>query len=193
MRYAPSMPTDEFKRWADAFDRRRRFGLPALPINRKVATMPPSVVSLPPRQGSMKFSEDDVSAVITLLSECERGQAVQLTDTADPKENTARRRAQIMKDQIESRDDGAHIPAGFKLRGHVLTAGDPTVQKIAGKNYKLYPENWPAVSLVPDDDYTAPDEPSGDDEPSPDEPSGGAPTPDPAPDEPNPSGRRGRR
>lgn len=114
--------------------------------------MPPSIVALPPRAGSMKFSDEDVAAVIGLLAEAKQGQAVRLTDDADEKENTSRRRAEIMKEQIESRGDASGIPAGFKLRGHVLTAGEPTTKKISGKNYKFYPENWAAVSLVPDNE-----------------------------------------
>lgn len=148
------MPTDAQHRWADRFDQRYRFGIPALPI-RKAASVPPSIVALPPRAGSMKFSEDDVSAVIGLLADCTPGQAVRLTEKPDDKENTSRRRAEIMKEQIETRDSGAGIPDGYKLRGHVLTAGEPTVKKISGKNYKFYPENWAAVSLVVD---TEPDD-----------------------------------
>jgi hypothetical protein len=134
--------------------------------------MPPSIVALPPRAGSMKFPEEDVTAVIELLSQCEAGQAVKLTDAADAKENTSRRRAEIMKEQIESRP-GDPIRPGYKLRGHVLTAGEPEVKKISGKNYKIFPENWAAVSLVPDtdaDEVQPPAEPPTEPEQPPTEP-----------------------
>lgn len=141
------MPTDAFNQWAERFDRRYRFGIPALPI-RKAATVPPSIVSLPARQGSMKFSTEDVTATIELLSQADVGQAVRLTDAPDDKEATSRRRAEIMKDQIET---SGSVWEGYKLRGHVMTAGEPTIKKVSGKNYKFYPENWAAISLVVDD------------------------------------------
>lgn len=118
--------------------------------------MSPSIVELPERAGSLKFPADEVTATIELLEQCTPGQAVRLTDAADPKENTARRRAEIMKEQIgEVRADA--IKPGYKLRGHVLTAGDPEVRKVSGKNYKFFPENWGALSLVPDNDADTPD------------------------------------
>lgn len=117
----------------------------------------------------MKFSEEDVTAVIGFLADLKPGQAVQLTDDADDSENTARRRAEIMKGQIEERHNPQTAPlrAGFKLRGHVITAGEPTEKRAAGKNYKVYPENWGAVSLVPDN---APAESGGETPPADDNP-----------------------
>lgn len=125
--------------------------------------MPPTVVALPPRSGSMKFSDEDVTAVIELLAGLQPGQAVRLTDDADESDNTARRRAELMKEQIEAlRGDENPIKAGHKIRGHVLTAGEGVVKEHtstkSGKTYKVtqYPENWAAVSLVPE---STPDEP----------------------------------
>lgn len=123
--------------------------------------MPPSIVPLPARSGSMKFSDEDVTAVRELLQQCESGQAVRLTEDPDKSDNTARRRAEIMKEQLGSEP----IKAGMKVRGHVLTAGEPTVtehkSEKSGKTYKVtqYPENWAAVSLVPE---STPDEPTPD-------------------------------
>lgn len=137
--------------------------------------MSPSIVELPERAGSLKFPADEVTATIELLEQCTPGQAVKLTDVADPKENTARRRAEIMKEQIgEVRADA--IKPGYKLRGHVLTAGEPEVRKVSGKNYKFFPENWGALSLVPDNDADTPDTtpPTGTDPEA-----GGTPGPDP--------------
>lgn len=124
--------------------------------------MPPQIVSLPPRAGSMKFPEEDVDAVLSLLGQCSAGQAVRLTDEPDESDNTARRRAELMKEQIEARGDGV-IAAGWKLRGHVLTEGDPKVEEKtsakSGKTYKVttFPRNFAAISLVAE---SAPDEPS---------------------------------
>lgn len=129
--------------------------------------MPPSIVTLPPRSGSMQFPDEDVSAVIDLLRQCEPGQAVRLTDDPDETDNTARRRSELLKEQAEKMlaaraktlaeppAEGADPPAaepnpadvagvvkaGFKIRGHVLTEGDATVtehtSKKSGKTYKV--------------------------------------------------------
>lgn len=118
--------------------------------------MPPTIVALPPRAGSMRFTDEDVNAVIELLRQCETGQAVRLTDEADESDNTARRRAELLKEQITEKLGGEQIKDGYKLRGHVLTAGEGTVKEHTssktGKTYKVttYPENWAAVSLVPE-------------------------------------------
>src|SRR6266498_2634265 len=111
------MPSRGFERWAQAFDRNYQ---PNTPIQ-KGGQMSPSLVPLPTRAGTLRFSEEDVMAVIELLTQCAPGQAVRLTEEPDPKDSTARRRVEIMKDQVQSRD-GA-IPDGFKLRGHVLMDG----------------------------------------------------------------------
>lgn len=140
--------------------------------------MPPTIVALPPRAGSMRFTDEDVTAVIDLLRQCETGQAVRLTDSPDDSDNTARRRAELLKEQIGERNSEP-IKAGYKIRGHVLTAGEPTVKehtsKKTGKTYKVteYPENWGAVSLVPETD---PDEPAPDADP----PAAGPPAKSPA-------------
>lgn len=130
--------------------------------------MPPSIVALPPRSGSMQFTDEDVAAVIDLLKQCEPGQAVRLTDDADASDNTARRRAEILKEQM-SKVHADPIKEGYKVRGHVLTAGEGVVtehtsKKNPDKTYKVtaYPENWAAVSLVPDN---AEDEPAAEPEP----------------------------
>lgn len=121
--------------------------------------MPPTIVALPPRSGSMKFSDEDVTAVIELLQQCDPGQAVRLTDEPDESDNTARRRSELMKEQVETtRKDEGPLKDGYKIRGHVLTDGDPTTKehtsKKTGKTYKVtsYPKNWAAVSLVPESD-----------------------------------------
>jgi hypothetical protein len=103
----------------------------------------------------MKFDEETVTAVIDLLKQCDPGQAVKLTDDPDEKENTSRRRSEVMKEQIEARPGGTTLKPGYKLRGHVLTAGEPEVRKISGKNYKFFPQNWAAISLVIDTDKPA--------------------------------------
>jgi len=148
--------------------------------------MPPSIVALPPRSGSMQFSDEDVAAVIELLKQCDPGQAVRLTDEPDASDNTARRRAEVLKEQM-GKVSADPIKAGYKVRGHVLTAGEPTVtehtsKKHPDKTYKVtsYPENWAAVSLVPD---------NAEDESTPD------PTPDPTSEPPaeDPSSSRRRR
>lgn len=176
-------PSPEFARWADGFNVRHRFGIPMVPRTGgeprtgKVATVPPSIVALPPRSGSMAFSDEDVTAVIELLRQCEPGQAVRLTDEADESDNTARRRAELLKEQMGAKLGDEKIKEGFKVRGHVLTAGEPTTKtntsKKSGKEYKVttYPENWAAVSLVPEG---TPDEPAPETPETPE-------TPEPAP------------
>jgi hypothetical protein len=109
--------------------------------------MSPSIVELPARAGSLRFSDEDVIATMDLLTQAKSGQAVQLTDAPDEKDNTARRRAEVMKEQIEEKIGDTPIKPGYKLRGHVVTAGEP---KIEGK-YKRFPQNWGALSLVRDD------------------------------------------
>ena len=109
--------------------------------------MPPTIVPLPTRSGSLRFPEKEVTTTIELLGQCESGQTVRLTEQPDSTVNTARRRVEVMKDQVQSRD-GA-VPDGFKLRGHVLTDGTPVERKTGGKMYRDYPQNWSALSLVP--------------------------------------------
>lgn len=150
--------------------------------------MPPSIVALPPRSGSMQFSDEDVTAVIGLLEQAKPGEAVRLTDDPDASDNTARRRAEVLKEQIGK----AHpepIKPGYKIRGHVLTAGEGVVtehtsKKNPDKPYKVtsYPENWGAVSLVPE---STEDEPAP---PTPPEPA--APATPETPAAPAASGRR---
>lgn len=171
--------------------------------------MSPSIVELPARAGSLKFATDDVVATIELLTQCTPGQAVKLTDEPDAKENTSRRRAEIMKEQVEEMLEGDPIKPGYKIRGHVLTAGEPDIKKTGGKNYKFFPENWGAVSLVPDNDpeTPAPDpapdgaaDPEGGENTAPDPPAGTAdpanpPAPDsdpPAPDAPDATVGKGK-
>lgn len=134
--------------------------------------MPPTIVPLPARSGSMQFTDEDVTAVIDLLRQCEVGQAVRLTDDADESDNTARRRAELLKEQIAKKIGDTPIKSGYKIRGHVLTAGDPSTvekesKKTPGKKYKVttYPQNWGALSLVPEN---TPDEPTPDPDPEPD-------------------------
>lgn len=126
--------------------------------------MPPSIVALPPRSGSMRFPDEDVTAILELFKQCSPGQAVRLTDEPDESDNTARRRAELLKEQVTALQEAAKksghgpvIPEGLKIRGHVLTEGEPTVtehesKKTPGKKYKVtaYPKNWAAVSLVPE-------------------------------------------
>lgn len=143
----------------------------------------------------MRFSDEDVDAVITLLRQIGPGQAVRLTDEPDESDNTARRRSELMKEQAEAMlkvraaaiaggeaegdpnsdnpgDVAGVVKVGFKIRGHVLTAGEATVtehtSKKSGKTYKVtsYPENWAAVSLVSEDepDPETPETPAGEGE-----------------------------
>lgn len=181
----PGVPSEAFKRWAMDFDRRHRFGIPTTPPGpletvpqpptEEEAPMPPAIVPLPPRAGSMRFTDEDVAAVIELLKACEPGQAVRLTDAADDSDNTARRRAELMKEQIEKAIGDEPIRAGHKIRGHVLTAGEGKVKthksKKTNKEYKItqYPENWGAVSLVPENTPEESENGSGDTPPAPPE------------------------
>lgn len=164
------MPTERFRQWATDFDGRLRFGIPTLPILRRI-NVSPSIVPLPAHAGSAKFSPDDVAATVALLADVKSGQAIRLTDEPDVKENTARRRAEVMKEQIIA--SGATLPAGTKLRGHVLTEGDAIEATVNGKKYKRYPRNFAALSVVPDASTDTPEEtPPPADPPAPTPPTG---------------------
>lgn len=154
------MPSSAQDRWRDGFNSRHRFGIPLpdvlpSPNPTKGGAVMPSIVALPTRSGSLRFPDSEVSEVISLFSQVESGQAIKLTEKSDDKESTARNRAQTMKEQILSRKDS--VPAGMKIRCHVLTEGDPTEQKIGTKKYKVYPVNWAAISLAPAKDSDSED------------------------------------
>jgi hypothetical protein len=131
--------------------------------------MPPSVMPLPPRAGAFRYSDEDVQAILNLFGTLPRGHVVALQDAPEDSENKARRKCQIVREQIEAlparkhtlnaeddlseygdavqtEEDGTPfvmvpvIDPEFYVRGHVMPQGTPDGD---GK----YPGYMPAVSL----------------------------------------------
>lgn len=206
-----------FRQWADEFDRRHRFGIPTTPITRRERRVPPSAIQLPTRAGAFKYSDEDVKAVLNLLADPE-ATAVALQDAPEPSENKARRKCQIIREQIEAlppvkviitdeseladypgktpeQDEDGNtfvtvpvLPDGYFVRGHCIGVGD------ADSN-GVFPAYMPAVSVAKRTGYTppatgAPDATDGDDDAPP--PADDAPPPDAPPADAPSRGRRGR-
>lgn len=150
--------------------------------------MPPSAVVLPPRANAFRYSDEDVQSVLTLFGTIPAGQAVALQDDPEDTENKARRKCQIIREQIEAlppvdvTDPDTGEPTGetapvihsdYYVRGHVLPVGEATGKKTEGnRTITLYGKYMPAVSLskraeqAPDEpDAAAPDEPPASDAP----------------------------
>lgn len=90
--------------WADDFDARLRFGIPTLPpsTQHEGTAMPPTAITLPPRAGAFRYSDEDVRAVLSIFTTLPAGQAVALQDAPEDSENKARRKCQIIREQIEA-------------------------------------------------------------------------------------------
>lgn len=85
----------------------------------------PSIITLPSRQGSIEYGDEQVAEVATLLAEAGVGQGVAIDDEPQDTEPKARNRAKIMRDLIKRDHD-------LDTRTHVFADGE-------GKNAKFYP------------------------------------------------------
>lgn len=107
--------------------------------------MPPRTIALPPRANAFQYTEEDVRTVIALFGENPAGTAIALQDEPEDSENKARRRCQIMREQIAKI---VPTPDGYTVRGHVVPIGDPTGEKKEGeRTVILYAAYMPALSL----------------------------------------------
>jgi hypothetical protein len=167
--------------------------------------MPPSVITLPPRSGAFRYSDEDVQAILNLFGTLPRGHVVALQDSPEDSENKARRKCQIVREQIEALPPSRHtlnaeddlteygdavqtdedgtpyvmvptIDPAYYVRGHVIPQGKPDAE---GK----YPNYMPAVSLAkrseqPAQDAAEPDAAAQDAA----EPDAAEPAPEPEPE-----------
>lgn len=77
----------------------------------------PAIITLPSRQGSIEYTDEQVADVAQLLDDAGVGQGVAIDDTPQDTEPKARNRAKIMRDLLKRDHD-------LDTRTHVVNTGD---------------------------------------------------------------------